>query len=136
MNEVFHLLFGKTWKCVWNVRNVRVYFTFCISHFLVNNVIHYSVVQKVQRVVLLFYSDFCFLVPGRTIYNISCGEVEVLLMLILCSFHTNICSVSIFDEMHLPNRQLSFTFTFINFRCNDITCKTKISNFACVIISY
>lgn len=39
-------------------------------------------------------------------------------------------------NMHLPNRQFSFTFALINFRCNNITCKTKIGYFTSMIVRY
>lgn len=39
-------------------------------------------------------------------------------------------------RIHLPNRQFSFAFAFINFRCNNITCKTKIGYFTCMIVRY
>lgn len=37
---------------------------------------------------------------------------------------------------YLPYRQFAFTFALVDFRCNHITCKPKISYFTCMIISY
>lgn len=37
-------------------------------------------------------------------------------------------------RFYLPYRQFAFAFALVDFRCNHITCKTKISYFTCMII--
>lgn len=40
------------------------------------------------------------------------------------------------DAIFIPYWQFSFAFPFVYFRCNNITCESKISNFTSMIVCY